>query len=150
MKEVIAVIRSGYAAQTKRALEEAGYPGMTLIPVEGRGKQGGLTCDMLDVDPYLADEEGKVSATYCTAAKHLVPTDPKYALESDSAITRPVPWLPKKLISVVVPTEADAEKVAAAIMNANYTGKMGDGKIFICPLEDVIQIRTGKKGEEAV
>jgi len=150
MKEVIAVIRPGYAAETKRALEEAGYPAMTIIPVEGRGKQGGLTCDMIDVDPYLSDEKDKIAATYCTAAKHLVPTDPKYALESDSTITRPVPWLPKKLISVVVPTYADAEKVAAVIIKVNHTGKMGDGKIFICPIEDAIQIRTGKRGEDAV
>ncbi|WP_457570023.1 P-II family nitrogen regulator [Desulfurobacterium sp.] len=150
MKEVIAIIRPGYTAETKRALEEAGYPSMTIIPVEGRGKQGGLTCDILDIDPYLADEKERIAATYCTSTKKLIPTDPKYALESDSTITRPVPWLPKKLISIVVPTEADAEKVAAVIISVNRTGKMGDGKIFICPVEEAIQIRTGKRGEEAI
>jgi nitrogen regulatory protein P-II 1 len=38
----------------------------------------------------------------------------------------------------------------SVIENAAKTGKIGDGKIFVCPVEDVLRIRTGERGETAV
>jgi nitrogen regulatory protein P-II 1 len=60
-----------------------------------------------------------------------------------------VDFLPKVKIEVVAPDE-QVEAIANAIIAQARTGKVGDGKIFIYPLAEVIRIRTGEKGEEAV
>ncbi len=60
-----------------------------------------------------------------------------------------VDFLPKIKIEVVVKDE-DAEKVIETIANAARTGRVGDGKIFVIPVEDVVRIRTGERGEKAV
>ena len=43
-----------------------------------------------------------------------------------------------------------SSKVVDAIVGAAQTGKIGDGKIFILPVEETVRIRTGEKGEEAL
>ena len=63
--------------------------------------------------------------------------------------TYTVDMLPKLKIEVVV-KDADADKVVEIIMNAARTGNIGDGKIFIVPVEDAIRVRTGERGEVAV
>lgn len=60
-----------------------------------------------------------------------------------------VDLLPKVKIEVVV-TDDMVDKVVEAIMKSARTGKIGDGKIFIYPLEKVIRIRTGGVNEDAV
>lgn len=50
------------------------------------------------------------------------------------------------LISIVV-REKNVEKTVQAIMKAAYTGEIGDGRIFIIPVEDSIRIRTGERGD---
>ena len=60
-----------------------------------------------------------------------------------------VDFLPKIKIEVIVKDE-DAEKVIETIANTARTGRVGDGKIFVIPVEDVIRIRTGERGEKAV
>ena len=60
-----------------------------------------------------------------------------------------VDFLPKVKIEVVAPDE-QVEAITSAIINVARTGKVGDGKIFIYPLTEVIRIRTGETGEEAV
>ncbi len=60
-----------------------------------------------------------------------------------------VDFLPKVKIEVAVADSA-LEQVIEAITNAANTGKIGDGKIFVSPLEQVIRIRTGETGEEAI
>jgi nitrogen regulatory protein P-II 1 len=57
--------------------------------------------------------------------------------------------LPKVRIEVVV-TDDQVEEIVQAIMEAAYTGEIGDGKIFILPVEDVIRIRTRERGDGAV
>lgn len=60
-----------------------------------------------------------------------------------------VDFLPKVKIELVV--EADqVDKVVETIINSARTGKIGDGKIFILPVEEAIRIRTGERGREAV
>ena len=51
---------------------------------------------------------------------------------------------------VLVVHDADVEKFATAIMAAAKTGEVGDGKIFVSPVEDAKRIRTGDSGEAAV
>ena len=60
-----------------------------------------------------------------------------------------VDFLPKVKLEVAVDDEM-AEKVIDAITQVANTGKIGDGKIFITPLDEVIRIRTGETGKDAV
>lgn len=60
-----------------------------------------------------------------------------------------VDFLPKVKIQVLVPDEKAAQ-VVETITTAARTGKIGDGKIFITPVEEVIRIRTGEKGPDAI
>jgi nitrogen regulatory protein PII len=60
-----------------------------------------------------------------------------------------IDFLPKVKIEILVPDEK-AVQVVDAIATAARTGKIGDGKIFVTPVEEVIRIRTGEKGVDAV
>ncbi len=60
-----------------------------------------------------------------------------------------VDFIPKIKIEIV--TEADqAEKVAKTIQQSAMSGKIGDGKIFIIPMDEVIRVRTGETGPDAL
>ncbi|OGW37156.1 MAG: transcriptional regulator [Nitrospirae bacterium RBG_13_39_12] len=60
-----------------------------------------------------------------------------------------VNFIPKIKIEVVIPDSLQ-EKVITTILEKAKTGNIGDGKIFLYSLEDVIRIRTGDKGEAAI
>jgi nitrogen regulatory protein P-II 1 len=60
-----------------------------------------------------------------------------------------VDFLPKVQISVLVPDELVTDTVDAIVAGAR-TGRIGDGKIFITSVEDVVRIRTGERGSGAV
>ena len=60
-----------------------------------------------------------------------------------------VDFLPKVKIEVVVKTD-DVERCVEAIVDAARTGKIGDGKIFVTPVDRVIRIRTGEEDETAI
>ena len=60
-----------------------------------------------------------------------------------------VEYLPKIKIEIVV-NEEFVDKAVDAIIKGAKTGKIGDGKIFISPIEDVVRIRTGERGSEAI
>ncbi|MGH0033384.1 MAG: P-II family nitrogen regulator [Myxococcota bacterium] len=60
-----------------------------------------------------------------------------------------VDFLPKVKVEVVVPDEL-VEKVTVALTDSCRTGKIGDGKIFVIPVDDAIRIRTGEKGDAAL
>lgn len=60
-----------------------------------------------------------------------------------------MPFLPKTKIEVVC-EDALAPKVVDTIVRMARTGRIGDGKIFVSPVEDVIRIRTGERGEPAI
>ncbi|HIF97398.1 MAG TPA: P-II family nitrogen regulator [Myxococcales bacterium] len=60
-----------------------------------------------------------------------------------------VDFLPKVKLEIVV-TNDKVEEALTAITSAADTGKIGDGKIFVTALDDVVRIRTGERGEEAI
>ncbi len=60
-----------------------------------------------------------------------------------------VDFLPKVKIEVVC-DDAVLERAVEAIINSARTGRIGDGKIFVSTVEDVIRIRTGERGQDAV
>ena len=60
-----------------------------------------------------------------------------------------VAFIPKPRLDIVV-DDGDAEKVSDTIVAAGQTGKIGDGKIWIGPLDSVIRIRTNERGTDAI
>lgn len=117
MKEVIAIIRRHQIQETKAGLLGIGVPALTMISVEGRGKQRGL------IEP---DEE-----------MNEVKTENR------------LQFIPKRMIYTVVEDD-DVPKVVETIIRTNQTGQIGDGKVFVCPVEDAVRVRTGENGEQAL
>jgi nitrogen regulatory protein P-II 1 len=60
-----------------------------------------------------------------------------------------VDYVPKVRLDVIV-DDPDAQKVANAIIETARTGKIGDGKLWIVPIETVVRIRTGEAGSDAL
>jgi|SRR5579863_6163453 nitrogen regulatory protein PII len=60
-----------------------------------------------------------------------------------------VDFVPKIMLTIIAPDDRVAE-IVDVIMAAARTGKMGDGKILVAPLEEVVRIRTGERGDAAV
>lgn len=137
MKEITAIIRRDKLPETKRTLDELGYPSCTIQSVEGRGKQRGALCGEMD---------SEMPESFCTTAK-LKPTPSTYALEH--ALPKVALYVPKRLITIVVPDDV-AAKIVKSIISVNQTGKAGDGKIFITPVEGALRVRTGERNGEAI
>ena len=113
MKKIEAIIRPEKLDPVKDALEKAGFLGLNIVHVTGRGVQKGIV------------HGGRGGETYT------------------------VDMLPKLKIEVVA-KDADTQKVVDAVLGAAHTGNIGDGKIFITPVEEVIRVRTGERGEDVV
>ena len=126
MKEIMTFIRRHQVPATKKAFEDAGFPALTIQSVEGRGKQGGIGGWAAEIDPELNSMLTKELAD-----------DTKFN------------WIPKRLLTIVVQDD-QVKEVVDVIIKANQTGHMGDGKIFVLPLKEVIRVRTGEIGKEAV
>jgi nitrogen regulatory protein P-II 1 len=107
MKMVKAIVRPERLEFVKKALENQGQYGMTVMPVEGRGDQKGISLQY-----------------------------------RGGAIT--VDLIPKVQIEVVI-KDADVDKVITAICEGAKTGKIGDGRIFVLPVERSIKVRTGEQ-----
>ena len=60
-----------------------------------------------------------------------------------------VDFLPKIKLEIVI-NDADAPKIVEAIEKAAKTGQIGDGKIFVSPMEQIVRIRTGETGSNAI
>lgn len=60
-----------------------------------------------------------------------------------------VDFIPKVKLEIVV-SSALADSVVETIRKSAYTGKIGDGKIFVLPVENVVRVRTGESDEEAL
>lgn len=112
MKRIEAVIRPERLTAVKAALEELGYPGMTVAEVKGHGVQKGV------VEQWRGRQ---------------------YRVE----------FLPKVWMLIIVEDE-HLEQVINAICETAATGQVGDGKIFVSPVEDVIRVRTKERGTTAV
>jgi nitrogen regulatory protein P-II 1 len=107
MKMIKAIIRPERLDFVKKALEEKGIYGMTVMSVEGRGDQKGISLQY-----------------------------------RGGAIT--VDFISKIQIEIVV-KDRDAESVVEVVIGASKTGKIGDGRIFVLPVERAIRVRTGEE-----
>jgi nitrogen regulatory protein PII 2 len=137
MKEITAIIRRDKLPETKNALEALGYPSMTIQSVDGRGKQKGAMC---------AEMDSEMPESYCTTVK-LKPTPSTYALEH--TLPKVVLYVPKRLLTIVVPDDV-VTKIVKSIIKVNQSGKRGDGKIFVSPVENAVRVRTGETAGEAI
>jgi len=137
VKEICAIIRRDKLPATKEALAEAGFPSLTIQSVEGRGKQRGDLFGGCDPDDYCQME----------SSVKLRPTPSEYALEH--SLPKAALFVPKRMLTMVVPDEAVAP-VVDAILAVNSTGQIGDGRIFVSPIEAATRIRTGEIDTEAV
>lgn len=137
MKEITAIIRRDKLPETKRILEDLGYPSLTIQSVEGRGKQKGAMC---------AEMDSEMPESFCTTVK-ITPTPSKYAIEH--TLPKVALFVPKRMLTMVVPDDIVME-VVKSIIKINQTGKHGDGKIFVSPIDEAIRIRSGEKNEEAI
>ena len=113
MNKVEAIIRPEKLDAVKDALARAGFVGLNVVHVTGRGAQKGIV------------HAGRGGQTYT------------------------VDMLPKVKVEVVV-RDADTERAVQLIVEAARTGNIGDGKIFVIPVADVIRVRTGERGEVVV
>ena len=137
--EITAVIRRDKVAPTMRALDNLGLGSMTIATVSGRGRQGGTI--LTDIDREVPAEYESVSKI----TKHLTPAS--FALSH--SLTRPVFWVPKRMLTIVVPSPMK-DDVVDLIVSTNKTGWMGDGKIFVSPIEESLRIRTGERGTSSI
>jgi len=124
MKEVMAIIRRHRLQETKAGLLGIGIPALTMVSVEGRGKQKGLPGWNYELDPTLTEVE-----------------------EKNTGVS--MRFIPKRMIYAVVEDE-DVPKVVETIIRTNQSGHIGDGKIFVCPVEESVRVRTGESGEQAI
>jgi nitrogen regulatory protein PII 2 len=121
MKEITAIIRRDKLPETKKVLEDLGYPSLTIQSVEGRGRQKGALCGEMD---------SEMPESFCTAAK-LKPTPSTYALEH--TLPKVALYVPKRMLTIIVPDDV-VTKIVNAVISVNRTGKAGDGKISGCAL----------------
>ncbi len=123
MKEIIAVVRMDTMNQTKKALAKAGVDSMFAHECQGRGK--GL------VDSKIL---AGASAGYEEAIALLGEKGKLYA---------------KRMLTMVV-NDKYVDTVVQTLIETNQTGKPGDGKIFVLPIDDSVRVRTGESGEKAL
>jgi nitrogen regulatory protein PII 2 len=122
MKEIIAIIRPKKVGATRNALEQLGFPSITATAVTGRGRQHGIAGEVsMACSPELLTMKG--------------PGGMKY--------------VPKRFLSIVV-QDSDVDEVVKTIIETNQTSQIGDGEIFVCPLDNAVRVRTNERGEEAI
>jgi nitrogen regulatory protein P-II 1 len=113
MKLIIAIIQPNKLDQVKIALGESGITRLTVVDVEGYGKQKG------QMELFRGQEV-------------------------EILFTR------KLQLEIIVKDEAEKKTAIDAIIKTTRTGNIGDGKIIVIPVEEVIRIRTGEKNIEAI
>ncbi|MEW6172641.1 MAG: P-II family nitrogen regulator [Bacillota bacterium] len=120
MKEIVAIIRPNKMTRTRDVLTALGFPAMTASKALGRGKQKGLAGEV----SFQVREE---------------------LLQHEGGMR----YVPKRLVSLVVEDE-DVPLAVAAIIKVNRTGAIGDGRIFVCPVEEAVRIRTQERAVAAL
>jgi len=139
VKEIMAIVRRPKVKETIDALSTIGVDSVTVHSVNGRGKQGGTI--MENIDPYMPQDIEYASRIFTS------PTPSHMA--GDSTLTKPVFWVPKNLLSIVV-SGVPVKQVVDTIIAANRTGRHGDGKIFVLPIGDAVRLRTGERSDHAI
>lgn len=123
MKEVIAVVRMRMMNRTKAALTDAGVDAYFAHEAQGRGL-------------------GLVNAAVLEGAEA--------GFEEAAALLGEKGKLyPKRMITVVA-EDSEVDTIVQTIIDTNKTGKPGDGKIFVIPVDDSVRVRTGETGVDSI
>ncbi|MCU0608207.1 MAG: P-II family nitrogen regulator [Chitinispirillaceae bacterium] len=123
MKEVVAIIRMNKINDTKRALTAAGISSMHANECLGRGK------GVVDFKMLAGAEKGYEEAI--------------------AQLGQSQRLVPKRMISMVVPDKL-VSRAVRTVIDANKTGKSGDGKIFVLPVSEALRVRTGEEGDSVL
>lgn len=148
MKQIIAILRDERVEDTKEALETIGVKGVTFLYVTGRGRQKakisarelGISLNRnLRMQLANAPCRGVPPDNGTVAAGSPFHPDTGFAFG----------FLPKRML-IIVAYDEEVSHIVQAIVNANQTGRHGDGRIFICPMISAIRVRTGERGDKAL
>jgi nitrogen regulatory protein PII 2 len=135
MKEIMAIIRMNKVNAMKKALLNAGVAGFTAVKVMGRGR--------LVKDPSVIEDRKKT----------LLSINPVQEPGKEKLVTEFLDGtrlFPRRLFTIMAHDE-EVPQIVAAIIEANRTeNKVGDGKIFVMPVMDVIRVRTAESGDSAL
>ncbi len=123
MKEVIAVVRMNMMNKTKAALTEAGIDAFFAHEAQGRG--------------------------YGFVNRKLMEGTEKGYEEAAALLGEKGKLYPKRMVTVVVDDD-QIDDVIDSIIKVNQTGKPGDGKIFVLPMETAVRVRTGEQGMKSI
>ena len=136
MKEIIAVVRMNRTNATKKALIESGAAGFTALKVLGRGK--------------LVEDKSIIAERKANMMEMAIGEDVKEAEALIDGFLDGQRLIPRRMFHIIA-KDQDVEKIINAIMAANRTeNKVGDGKIFVLPIADVVRVRTAERGESAL
>lgn len=136
MKEIIAIVRMNKTSATKKALIDSGAAGFTAIKVLGRGK--------------LVKDTAKVAGRKQELMSLATEEDKEAAEAMIDSFLNGASLFPRRLFNIMAHDE-DVPKIIDAIFKANKTNyNVGDGKIFVLPVADLVRVRTGESGEEAI
>ena len=122
MKEIIAIIRPKKVGPTKNALDKLGFPSLTAVQVLGRGRQRGIAAEVnADFSPELMAQGRSMGMKY----------------------------IPKRLLTLIV-SDDDVDTVVKTVISINQTAQIGDGKIFICTIENAVRVKTNEEEDNAI
>jgi len=125
MKLIIAIIRMAKINKTKEALAAAGLPSfMASGKVQGRGRGRGI------------------GPTY-----QEIMENPELRKDFQEAAKGDEPRLKTKRLITLIVADNKKDLAVETIINTNKTGNSGDGKVFVTPVFDSVQIRTGNRGD---
>ena len=165
MKLIMAIIKPFKLDEVREALSQVGVSGITVTEVKGFGRQKGHT-ELYRGAEYIVDflpkvkievavpEEVREALAEC-GVTGLTVTEvkgfgrQKGHTELYRGAEYVVDFLPKVKVEIVVKDD-DVDRCVDAIVRAARTGKIGDGKIFVTDVEQVIRIRTGETGGDAL
>ncbi|MBI3320223.1 MAG: P-II family nitrogen regulator [Candidatus Omnitrophica bacterium] len=131
MKEVVAIIRPQRWNQTKLRVQRLRLPA-PCSDDEAVARQAGVQAFTVSRVLGRGRERGL-----------------RYLPRKGAASGMGIRYLPKRMISWIV-EEAQVEPLVQAIIEANQTGQLGDGKIFVLPIEQAVRIRTEDRGDDAL
>ena len=123
MKKIEAIIRPERLQDVQDSLDALGVSGLTVSEVVGCGRQKGYT------EQYRGSRAN-------------ISLLPKIKVES-------VEFLPKIKVESVV-SESIVDSAVDAIVSGAHTGAIGDGRVFVYPVEQAVRIRTDERGEDTV
>jgi nitrogen regulatory protein PII 2 len=142
MKQIIAILRDERVEETKKALDTVGVRGVTFLYVTGRGQQKGRVSV-----PHLGEIPRNIWMQVVGGQPGECQPGAGPVHQKDTEFASG--FLPKRML-IIVAYDEEINQIVQAIVNANQTGRHGDGRIFICPMISALRVRTGEQSDRAL